>query len=616
MTPNNGTATPTRIHGLDALRGVLMMLGVLLHCALAYLPASDWPFVDWTASTPDLNLVTDGVHMFRMPAFFLLSGFFGGLLWRRRGARAMLKNRIERIVLPFAAFVLLLHPLITLCFGFGGGVKGHTDIPLDHALNEVMRKPLPAEGTMHLWFLYDLIFITAFAIAFATMMNRLGWRWPTLLSIVRRIMENTWFFLLGVGGFNFIWFAVFDWYSIPTDGQWAPENLLLLTYYLLWYGLGWLIFASGAKLSKCEDQAWLLVGMGAAATVARYALRTEHEAASVAPWAQGLYTGFWEFVGALPSEHGEFFQWSYWFLGSVALVAFTRGFMGLFLRYCANGTAIWRYLSDSSYWVYLIHLPLTVLVPALLLGWDVPVLIKYVVSVLIVLGVSWTIYDGVIRSTLVGKFLNGRKYPALHPRWSVIGTVLVVAWLGSGMVNFPSITERPPPWRNGLKPADLLKEEAVTYPVAPSGSIPDGITLGRCVGVRNYTLCADRVSPKDQVHACKALGYGVAIYETDDEQKAISHLASKLTTAPFWVGITDTEVEGEWRWPDGTPLTYEPWHEGEPNDWGGKEDCAALNWHGSVKWNDIGCDSRFGFICERSIETDKPAPKHLEKPSE
>ena len=62
-----------RIHGLDALRGVLMMLGVLLHCALPYISGSDWPFVDWTATSPNLSLVTDGVHTFRMPAFFLMS---------------------------------------------------------------------------------------------------------------------------------------------------------------------------------------------------------------------------------------------------------------------------------------------------------------------------------------------------------------------------------------------------------------------------------------------------------------------------------------------------------------------------------------------------------------
>ena len=40
------------------------------------------------------------VHGFRMPVFFLLSGFFCALLWQRRGLRGLLKNRILRIALP------------------------------------------------------------------------------------------------------------------------------------------------------------------------------------------------------------------------------------------------------------------------------------------------------------------------------------------------------------------------------------------------------------------------------------------------------------------------------------------------------------------------------------
>jgi len=73
---------------------------------------------------------------------------------------------------------------------------------------------------------------------------------------------------------------------------------------------------------------------------------------------------------------------------------------------------------------------------------------------------------------------------------------------------------------------------------------------------------------------------------------------SRLTPLPFWVLATDEEVEGEWTWPDGQALTYEPWHENEPNDYGGEEDCATTNWFGKVRWNDIGCGGRFGFICE------------------
>ena len=88
------------------------------------------------------------------------------------------------------------------------------------------------------------------------------------------------------------------------------------------------------------------------------------------------------------------------------------------------------------------------------------------------------------------------------------------------------------------------------------------------------------------------------IASREAENKAIGELTSKLTMLPFWVLVTDRETEGEWQWPNGETLDYEPWHESEPNDWGGQEDCAALNWAGHPRWNDIPCDDRFGFICE------------------
>jgi hypothetical protein len=56
----------------------------------------------------ELNLITDSVHIFRMPAFFLFPGSFGALLWQCRGARAMLKNRVARIMPLLTVFVVLL----------------------------------------------------------------------------------------------------------------------------------------------------------------------------------------------------------------------------------------------------------------------------------------------------------------------------------------------------------------------------------------------------------------------------------------------------------------------------------------------------------------------------
>ena len=57
---------------------------------------------------------------------------------------------------------------------------------------------------------------------------------------------------------------------------------------------------------------------------------------------------------------------------------------------------------------------------------------------------------------------------------------------------------------------------------------------------------------------------------------------------------------GEWIWSDGSEVTYTAWASGEPNDWGGNQDCGVMNWGGSVEedWDDLGCDEVRPFICQ------------------
>jgi hypothetical protein len=40
----------------------------------------------------------------------------------------------------------------------------------------------------------------------------------------------------------------------------------------------------------------------------------------------------------------------------------------------------------------------------------------------------------------------------------------------------------------------------------------------------------------------------------------------------LWIGLTDQAVEGEFRWVDGTPLSFERWAPSEPNNNEGDED--------------------------------------------
>lgn len=73
---------PKRFYDLDALRAVAMLLGIVLHSSVFVRPEAQplWPVHDSTvADDPTYKLVVETIHGFRMPVFFLLSGFFSAL---------------------------------------------------------------------------------------------------------------------------------------------------------------------------------------------------------------------------------------------------------------------------------------------------------------------------------------------------------------------------------------------------------------------------------------------------------------------------------------------------------------------------------------------------------
>ena len=107
-----------RRHDLDALRGFAMLLGIGLHASLAFFPAPWW-VQDRTSGYEGLfDEFLWAVHGFRMPVFFLMSGFFTALLWRRRGLGALLNHRLRRVALPLLISLLTIVPLTTLVGGW------------------------------------------------------------------------------------------------------------------------------------------------------------------------------------------------------------------------------------------------------------------------------------------------------------------------------------------------------------------------------------------------------------------------------------------------------------------------------------------------------------------
>ena len=113
LAPSSAQAIIPRRHDLDALRAIAMLLGIALHAALSYIPMPQggWAIHDVRQSSSMAVFITL-IHGFRMPLFFLISGFFTAMLWRKRGLRSVLWQRFKRIFLPLVIGVFTIIPIL------------------------------------------------------------------------------------------------------------------------------------------------------------------------------------------------------------------------------------------------------------------------------------------------------------------------------------------------------------------------------------------------------------------------------------------------------------------------------------------------------------------------
>jgi len=403
-----------RHHPMDALRAFALLLGVFFHAAESFCPERwSWAIVDvrahWIAS-----FFQHVVHAFRMPLFFVMAGFFAHMLIEQRGVHRFVTQRLQRVVLPLALGWLLIVPL-----GVGLWIAGSQMSGQFPALAAYLRIDSPQEaGSLratwefyrsgaalregftlgHLWFLNQLIHLYLIFLALRgaggllqarglpisrVLDAALAWalRSGALLPLLGALVTLP---ILGMGGHV----------SAPNDSLLPP--LEVTCTYAVSFGLGWLLHRQPVLLPQVGT-AWVgLLSGGLALSV-------------VTQWG-GLLT--WLGVsGEVPAWLGLVRS----FVHGLTMWCFVLGFIGLFQRFAGSGTPTWRYLADASYWIYLVHLPLVVLLQ--LLVWDIDVHggLKYIGIMAISLPILILSYHYLVRASMIGALLNGRRMARVWP---------------------------------------------------------------------------------------------------------------------------------------------------------------------------------------------------------
>ncbi|KAF4115385.1 CD209 antigen-like protein C [Onychostoma macrolepis] len=108
---------------------------------------------------------------------------------------------------------------------------------------------------------------------------------------------------------------------------------------------------------------------------------------------------------------------------------------------------------------------------------------------------------------------------------------------------------------------------------------------------------------------CTERGADLIIINNRQEQDFVKNMSG---AAIFYIGVTDSDVEGTWKWVDGSTLgsSFSSWVSygqiTEPNG-GRAENCAVTvakpppEWTNLVGWIDAPCNNAYQWICEKRI---------------
>ena len=97
---------------------------------------------------------------------------------------------------------------------------------------------------------------------------------------------------------------------------------------------------------------------------------------------------------------------------------------------------------------------------------------------------------------------------------------------------------------------------------------------------------------------CQNLGGDLAsITDQSEHQRILDHIAKNGIDEPLWIGANDKKSEGSFEWSDGRRFSFSHWNSGEPNNYGGGEECVLLLPSKDRRWNDNGCHKKFSFVC-------------------
>jgi glucans biosynthesis protein C len=391
-----------RLHALDAVRGFALLLGVALHGANAYVADFPWILSDDPATSMAVTVYV--IHIFRMTLFFLIAGFFAHLAFHRKGRPAFVRDRLMRVGVPLVAGWFVLMPAMAIASVLAAIVTTGSIVPPGPPA-EVGTGASPPGGIVsalvngfpwgHLWFLWMLLGFHALALTGRAVVTRLD-----RAGVLERTADRAVAWLVGghvaplVLGAPVLalYLSVPEparWFTIPSPITGLVPDAVSSTAFGIAFLFGWLLHRQ-RELVRVWERRWAL-----------------NTVLALASTGACLAIGGWNLMAAPTVDYAITAVHATAYI--VAIWTWSFAVIGAALRFLWSYNAVIRYVSDASYWIYLVHVPVVMVLHVGLTLVDWPTLLKFSIVLGVTTAVCLATYQVMVRHTFIGVVLNGRR---------------------------------------------------------------------------------------------------------------------------------------------------------------------------------------------------------------
>uniref|UniRef100_A0A3B3V625 Perlucin-like protein n=2 Tax=Poecilia latipinna TaxID=48699 RepID=A0A3B3V625_9TELE len=147
--------------------------------------------------------------------------------------------------------------------------------------------------------------------------------------------------------------------------------------------------------------------------------------------------------------------------------------------------------------------------------------------------------------------------------------------------------------------ADNCSAPAITCTECPPGWLQ--------VGDQCFHMSTDRHNFTSSAEKCREAGAQLAMLTTREQHDAVEKEGRRIAGFHiyYWIGLSDSVTEGDWRWMDNSTLITSFWsvHRSEPDNNQSQgpegEDCAVVDSY-TQSWYDVPCEFEYPRVCQKA----------------